>query len=151
GFVLFWIVYNHVTAAGNARVLYPPLAWMNALVCAYCLIQAVAGPGEKFAFLDWEHLSMPRNRGGDDPRLAGPLAVTGMTAEFFLVMILLWAQEIAGSRLPSVRLALGALVAANLVFLLMPGNRGAFLLLVLAFPVFLYLFRRELGVLRVAR
>ncbi len=151
GLMLFWVVYNHVADSGDPRVLHPALAWMNGLVCLYCLIQAVAGPGEKFALLDWEYLAMPRNRGGDDPRLAGPFAAPGMTAEFFLVMIFLWAHELTRKPRWPMRVALAGLVAANLVFLLMTGNRGAFLLLVLAFPAFLYLFRKELGVLRAAR
>src|SRR5690606_12481330 len=48
-------------------------------------------------------------------------------------------------------LALAGLIVANLIFMLMTGNRGAFILLVLAFPAFLYLFRTELGVIRAAR
>src|SRR5690606_14941740 len=134
GILLFWIVYNHVVDTRDPRSLYGALAWMNAAVCLYCLIQAVAGPGEKFAFLDWEYLSMPRNRGGDDPRLAGPFAAPGMTAEYFLVSILMWAHELTRKPRWPVRLALAGLIVTNLIFMLMTGNRGAFILLVLAFP-----------------
>ena len=147
GFLVFILAYN-LARAESPRLLVNLFIWTNVLVVIYCLVQLSLGPGEKLYFFGNEDLWMHRNRGGGDPRLVGPFGTPGVTAAYLMSMTVILAYEILHAR-GGHRILLLGLVAANLGMMIATGNRGSFLVLLASMLWFLYLFRVQLGALRI--
>jgi O-antigen ligase len=150
GFLVMILTYNLVREARDSRLIVNLFIGVNILVLIYCLVQLSVGPGERMYFFGSEHLWMHRNRGGGDPRLVGPFGTTGCTAAYLMSMTVILAYEILHSRGWRRNLLLG-IVAANLGMMIATGNRSSFILLIGSMLWFLYLFRAELGFVRIVQ
>jgi hypothetical protein len=121
---------------------------MNLIVIIYCAIQFAAGPNVKVVPFGIEEMTMIPAR--EDNRLVGPFSATGTTSEFLVIMIFLILHQFFYVQKNWQRYSLIALATANLLFLVATGNRGGFLTLVGGAALFIWMFRRELGMKRVA-
>lgn len=146
--VVFLLAYNFARSVETERSVLDVLLVINALAGAYCALQLTAGPGERFTPFGIESLAFNVNRNPDDPRLVGPFGNPGSTAGYFTLMTLVCAVEYIFAR-GRRKLMVQLLIGLNLLGLVATGNRTGFLILVAMFPVFLYVFRRELGAKRI--
>lgn len=119
---------------------------MNIIVIIYCAIQFAAGPNVKIVPFGIQEMTMIPARA--DNRLVGPFAATGTTSEFLIILIFLIIHQYFYTRQRWQRYGLVALATANLLFLVATGNRGGFLSLIGGALLFLWMFRKELGVKR---
>ena len=122
---------------------------MNLVVVIYCGIQMYVGPGVTVRMFGLDEMAMLPAR--DDNRLLGPFNATGVTSEFLVIMVFLILHRLLLSKNVRFRRGLIVLAFVNLGMLVATGNRGGFLSLLGGSVLFLWLFRRELGVLRVVR
>jgi O-antigen ligase len=150
GLLVFVLMYNMAREIENPRYIVNLLIAANVASVIYCLIQFSVGPGERMVFFGNDNLWMHRNRGGGDPRLVGPFGTPGITAAYFMTMSVLLVYEILHSRYYR-RFALWVLLAVNVAMMMATANRGSFLVLLASLLGFLYLFRRQLGVMRAFR
>ncbi|MEX2123296.1 MAG: O-antigen ligase family protein [Woeseia sp.] len=120
---------------------------MNIVVIIYCAIQMAAGPGVKVIPFGIDEMTMIPGR--DDNRLTGPFAATGVTSEFFVILILLLVYRLLITQGIWLRIGIILLAGINLAFLVATGNRGGFLSLIGGAALFLWLLRKELGFRRV--
>jgi O-antigen ligase len=147
--VVFILSYNFarsVETEGSALTL---LLVINALVVGYCVLQLTAGPGERFTPFGIDALAFNVNRTPDDPRLVGPFGNPGSTAGYFTLMTLVCAVAymfVRGGK----KLLVQLLIGLNLLGIVVTGNRTGFLTLLVMFPLFLFVFRSELGAKRIA-
>mgnify|MGYP001822851293 FL=1 len=141
-FGIFFIVYNYVSRSGNVRGFFNILLWMNVLFDLYCFAQLLMGidPG---AALGMGDLSLQANRA--DSRLAGPFTAVGMTAEYLVIQIMLLLHMYMHESKKTKKVFVASVAMANLAFLVATGNRGGFIILVLGVVLYLFWFRRELG------
>ena len=84
------------------------------------------------------------------PRLTGPFNAVGMTAEYLVIMIFLIAYELLHNKNPRTRMLLYVLMAADIGLVVATGNRGGFLSLLGGSVLFLWVFRKDLGLVRSA-
>jgi O-antigen ligase len=147
GLLVFVLAYNLAREVDGPRYLVNLLVGANILAVIYCLVQFSVGPGERMTFFGMSDLWMHRNRGAGDSRLVGPFGTPGITAAYFMSMTVMLAYEILHSRKYR-RVALSILAAANVAMIMATANRGSFLVLIASMIGFLFLFRRELGVVR---
>lgn len=143
-FAVFILAYNFARFAKSERSVVNVLLATNVLVVGYCVLQLLAGPGERFTPFGIDEFQFNSNRNPDDPRLVGPFSNPGSTAGYFTLMLLVCVVELmyaAGRR----RFLVQMLVGFNLLGLVATGNRTGFLILLVMFPAFLLLFRRVLG------
>ena len=146
-FVVFLLAYNFAQLVEKERSVVDILLVINVLIVIYCLLQLTVGPGESFVPFGIDAFAFNQNREGD-ARLIGPFRNPGSTAGYFMLTILACAVELlfaSGWR----RLLVQLLIALSLLGLVATGNRANFLTLVAMFPVFLFVFRREMGARRV--
>ena len=143
--LMFYIVYNFVRETRDVALVIRVLIIINILVVIYSIVQVNVGP--RFSLFGIEQLAIKGARGGDDPRLAGPYNV-GITAEMFVLSMLLFAYLSIHIRSALKRNLLYFLMALNLACLIATANRGGFLTLIGGAGLFLIMFRRELGVKR---
>lgn len=146
-FLFFYIVYNYVRESASIHKIVMVLAILNVLVIIYCTIQMLYGT-EKTALFGIKELTMLHARGGSEPRLLGPFAAAGITAEYLVLSMMVIAYELLHTPIAKTRLFLYLLMAANVGLLVATGNRGGFLSLLGGGLLFLYAFRRELGFAR---
>jgi O-antigen ligase len=146
-FLLFYLVYNFIIREKDWQFVFGLLIVLNILVAIYTAIQFVAGDTVITLFGINEFYMLPI-RG--DGRLTGPFKATAATAEYFVFQNLLLAYLYI-KRPGFHRVLVGSLFAANFVFLVATGNRGGFITFVLGGLLFLYFFRREIGIARVAK
>lgn len=141
-FCIFFVVYNYVVRSGNVRGFFNVLLWMNVLFDIYCFAQLLMGvdPGAALGLGD---LSLQSNR--LDSRLAGPFTAVGMTAEYLVIQIMLLLHMYMHEQKKKKKIFVASVVMANLAFLVATGNRGGFLILILGVLLYLFWFRRELG------
>lgn len=148
--VVFLLAYNYARLVREDKIVINTLLAMNSAIIVYCALQLSAGAGNSFVPFGIDSLAFNSNRDPSDPRLVGPFDNPGTTAGYFTLMTLIAAVELifsAGSR----RLFVQILVVANMAGILATGNRASFLILLAAFPMFIVIFRRELGARRVAQ
>jgi O-antigen ligase len=151
GFLILILTYNLARELKDPRFLINLFIGVNVLVLVYCLVQlTIVGPGERLYFFGNENLWMHRNRGGGDPRLVGPFGTPGLTAAYLMSMTVILVYEILHSR-GWRRILLLGVVLANLGMMIATGNRGSFLVLLVSMLWFLYMFRRELGFVRIVQ
>jgi O-antigen ligase len=141
-FAIFFIAYKYVSRSGNLRGFFNILLWMNVLFDLYCFAQLLMGvdPGAALGLGD---LSLQANR--VDSRLAGPFTAVGMTAEYLVIQIMLLLHMYMHESKKTKKVFVASVAMANLAFLVATGNRGGFLILVLGVILYLFWFRRELG------
>jgi O-antigen ligase len=146
-FCLFYVFYNAVIRIRDPKFFVNLLLTLNWLVVFYCGLQLLnTMPWFPIDLRDLPlGLGIEGNRGGGDPRLAGPFGAIGLTAEYLVLSTILIAfvslYRVSGHSRPSL-VVLGTL---NLLFLIATGNRGGFLVLVGGGLLFLYMFRDKLS------
>lgn len=146
-FVLFYIAYTFAKNAKEPNTILNVLVLLNIIVILYCYLQLVIG-FERFAFFGIEEFTIHQNR--LDQRLSGPFNAVGITAEYLAIQILLLAYLLLHELKKRRKLLLYGLIAANFAFLTATGNRGGLISLIIGGFIFLYLYRRELGLFKVA-
>ena len=150
GFCVFLLAYNFTRKVEEARAATDVLLIMNVLVLCYCALQLIAGPGEAFRPFGIAAFEFNSNRDPSDPRLVGPFATPGATAGYFTLMILASAVDLVFAENRR-KLFVSALTGLNVIGLVATGNRTGFIILLAMFPVCLFVFRRELGSVRIAQ
>jgi len=146
-FLVFWITYDVTLRVENIRSIILVFLVMNIAVAVYCTIQIALGPGTKLVLFGIEEISMLPAR--KDNRLTGPFRATGLTAEYFVIMIYVILYELLSTENFRYRFSLILLIGINLVLLLTTANRGGFLTLLGAGILFVWLFKKELGLRRI--
>lgn len=149
-FFVFLLSYNFAKLVRRERTVSDVLIVMNCAIVIYCALQLIAGPGESFSPFGIQAFEFNSNRDPDDPRLIGPFGNPGTTAGYFTLMVLVCAVDLVFAR--GLRtLMIMMLAGLNVLGLVATGNRTGFLVLLALFPVFLFVFRRELGSVRVTQ
>jgi O-antigen ligase len=143
--LMFYVVYNFVRETKDVDLVIRTLIILNILVVIYSIIQVNVGP--RFALFGIPELSIQGARGGGDPRLRGPYGV-GITAELFVLSILLFAYLLIHVKSAIKRNGIYLLMALNLGCLIATANRGGFLSLIGGAGLFLIMYRSTLGVKR---
>ncbi len=146
-FLVFWITYDITLRVENIRSIVLVFLVMNVAVAIYCAIQIAAGPGQKVVLFGIEEMSMFAAR--EDNRLVGPFHAAGITAEYFVIMIYIMLYELLSTKNFRYRSSLILLIGIDLLLLLTTANRGGFLTLLGAGILFIWVFRKELGLRRV--
>lgn len=146
-FILFYLVYNFVRSRNDARQMWAILAAINVVVLIYCALEMVAGSAgmRLFGLAEWEI----RSSRADYGRLNGPFRATAMTAEYLGIQALICIYALMRSRDRHSTLLWSALLLGNFGFMIATGNRGGIVSLVVGLAVFLFLFRKELGAVKI--
>ena len=144
-FLLFYMVYNYFLRVGDEgpRQFWQVLIVLNILVLLYCLLQLSAGLTGRVSF-GLEEFTLNPVR-GEHQRLTGPFQATAMTAEYLCIQNIIIMYAIMHTTMRRNQKLLWMLFALNCGTLVMTGNRGGIVALVLGLLVFIYLFRKELG------
>lgn len=87
----------------------------------------------------------------DRGRLVGPFGPPGPNAGYFALSIILFGYALIHANSRMMRAVLIGLILGNFAFLVATGNRGGFLSLIVGGFAFLWIFRRDMGVLRALR
>ena len=146
-FIVFYLVYNYVRASGGCRDIWNILAVLNVLVLIYCGLEMMVGLGQE-QLLGIEELTLKSGRAAEG-RLSGPFRATAMTAEYLGIQSLLCAYALMQKMNTWSRVFWRGLLAGNLGFMIATGNRGGVVSLAVGLLAFLFLFRKELGMLKV--
>lgn len=146
-FLVFYLVYNFIVRDSDGfKVVWRVLAVMNILVIGYCTLQALGG--ERVTFLGAKEFAFNRVVGYGS-RLTGPFQATAMMAEYLSIQILLYGYALMHETRRRNAMFYLALIITNCIFLIMTGNRGGIITLVIGALLFLFVFRRELGAARI--
>jgi hypothetical protein len=143
--MLFYMVYSFVKRLRSPADIFDTLLFQNLLVVAYCYVQLLVG-FDRMSFFGIEEFSLHQNR--LDQRLSGPFNAVGITAEYLVIQILIAGYVLLHEKSVRKRLFLFALIASNFAFLVATGNRGGFISLIFGGLLFLFHYRREIGLLR---
>lgn len=145
-YMVMCIAYDATLRFKDSRNAVMVLFVMNIIVVIYCAIQFAAGPNVKIVPFGIQEMAMIPAR--PDNRLVGPFVATGTTSEFLIILIFFIIHQYFYTQQRWQRYGLIALATANLLFLVATGNRGGFLSLIGGSFLFLWMFRKELGVRR---
>lgn len=145
-FLVFWLCHDLVGRFKEPTSIINVFIWMNVLVIVYCAIQLWVGPGGRFRLFGLSDLSITRVR--EDGRLSGPFESAELTAQYFVVMVFLILHQFWHAESGWSRRGLILLIAINIALLVATGSRGEFLVLLGGCGLYLWLFRRRLGVMR---
>jgi len=140
--ILFYMSYKFISDENDIHTIFKCLFICNLLVILYCIIQLIVGFGE-FQFLGIKEFSFIQNRA--DNRLLGPFNAPGITAEYLVIQCILLAYYSLTTNF--YKKSVFILIFCNVAALVGTGNRGGFISFFLAFFLFIYLFRKEIGVL----
>jgi O-antigen ligase len=146
-YMVLCIAYDLVFRFRNLSDVVVVFFIMNIIVAIYCAIQFAAGPNVKIVPFGIAEMTMIPAR--EDNRLVGPFMATGVTSEFLVIMIFLIVHQFFYVQKAWQKWALVALGTTNLLFLVATGNRGGFLTMIGGAGLFVWMFRKELGVKRV--
>jgi len=146
--LVFWLAYDLTLRFENLRSVVHVFIAINLLVLVYSAVQMWRGYDVPLTFFGFSEMSMEAAR--EDGRITGPFGGSGMLAEYFVTSIYLVLYQFLTTTQPRHRLGLGLLTIANIAFLISTASRGGFLTFVVAGGLFLWMFRKELGVARVA-
>lgn len=151
-FILFYLVYNYLMRVQDWHFIWRILIILNVLIVGYSLLQAAAG-GTRIQVLGIEELSFGQSRVWEtgSSRLAGPFTATAMTAEAIVILMLIAAYSIIHETRPRIKILLALLIGMDSAFLVATGNRGGIISLVLGGVLFMYAYRRELGMKNVLK
>ena len=145
-FLVFWLCHDLTNRFERQSSAINVFIWMNVLIVIYCFVQLWIGPGERFKLFGLSEISMTRVRA--DGRLTGPFESAEITAQYFVIMIFVVVHQYWYTHDAWVRRGLILLIATNVGLLVATGSRGEFLLLIGGAGLYLWLFRRRLGVMR---
>lgn len=141
---LFYMSFSYFREEKDLESFFKALIVSNVLVVSYTIVQGFVGFGQ-FSLFGLQELSILENRA--DNRLVGPFLAVGVTAEYLIFQSLLLAHYMVQCG-KFRRLGL-ALLLCNMAILVGTGNRGGFLVALLAIIVFLYFYKRYIGTRRV--
>ncbi|MGI9234002.1 MAG: O-antigen ligase family protein [Woeseiaceae bacterium] len=145
-FLVFWLCYDLTQRFEKASSIVDVFIVMNVVVVIYCTIQLLIGPGERLILFGIEEINMTRVRA--DGRLTGPFESAEITAQFLVLMQFLILHQFWYAGSAGYKRILVALGTTNFAFLVATGSRGEFLVLIGGLLIYLWLFRRRLGVMR---
>ena len=146
-FILFYLVYNFIRHQSAWRDVWAILAVLNVLVLIYCIIEMVAGSaGIRFFGMSELEIKSARAETG---RLSGPFRAVAMTAEYMGIQSLICVYALMRFSNVRSRIFWFGLLAGNLGFMIATGNRGGVIALAIGLAVLMYLFRRELGFMKI--
>lgn len=148
-FVLFYLVYNYFRQSKDLRYAFNLVLIMNFLVVCYGLIQLTVGFNQ-FSFFGIGELAFSANL-EEKQRLIGAFSGAGVNGEYFAILILFIGYMASFETRIRIKIVLLALMALNFGLLVATGSRGSFLSLVGGGLIFLWAFRKQLGVVAVAK
>lgn len=148
-FVLFYIVYNYFRQTGDYRYAFKLFMWMNILVILYGVIQLSVG-FERFAFLGISEFAFAE-QSETKQRLVGTFGAAGVNGEYFALQILFIGYLLMYESRRRIRVFLLMIAMANFGFLVATGSRGSFISFIGGVILFLWIFRKELGVAAISR
>ncbi len=142
-FILFYIVYNYVRTSGSYRDMWNILAIANLLVLIYCVILLVVGSSgiQMFGVSEFEISSKREEQG----YFSGPFRDVGNFADYMAIQTLIAIYALMRFDVSRIRIFWFVILAGNMAFLVAAGSRGGLVALVIGLVVFLFLFRKELG------
>jgi O-antigen ligase len=143
--VLFYMSYHFISEEEDIHAFFKLLFLCNALVICYCIVQLIVGFGE-FRFLGIKEFTFQQNR--LDRRLVGPFNAVGITAEYLVIQCLLIGYYIM--TVNRYRMAGVILIFSNIAVLIGTGNRGGFISFIVGLILFNYVFRKSLGLKKIA-
>jgi len=146
--ILFYLVYNAIRNSTTPNFIINALIIQNCILVVYCIIQLLYGDISFKPFgineFKWIH-----GRGGSEPRLTGPFRASGITAEYFLILIMLYVNQLLSSFANTSRLLLGTLMFFNLGLMVATGNRTALIILaVVLLPYLIYHYRLRVNAMQ---
>ena len=146
--LLFYLIYNYVTRTEDWRSLFTALLATNAIVVVACLVEIALGDNQfrLFGVNDWRIGSSRADQG----RLVGPFGSTHTTADYLVTQCMLIGFWLVKDQAKHTRWLM-LLLGLNFMCLVATGDRGGFVEIVIGSVLFLYLFRRDIGGLRVAK
>lgn len=145
-FMVMWIAYDLTMRVDKLQTIVNIFLIMNVFVVIYCVIQLIAGPGERVVLFGINELHMMRVRA--DRRLTGPFGAAGIQAEYTVIILFLVLYQMIQAREFWNKVGLFLLGTTNLLLLITTGNRGGFLVLIGAGMMFLWMFRKVIGPVR---
>ncbi|MEL7450229.1 MAG: O-antigen ligase family protein [Pseudomonadota bacterium] len=143
-YLFFYLSYNYFREYRDFKQGILMFLWLNILVLAYCTIQLVAGD-QAVAFLGVQEFKLQGNL-IEKQRLIGPFGSAGTNGEFFALNILISGFLLMNYREFGRLWMIVPVALGNLAFLIATGSRGSFLALVIGILMFMFMFRRQLGV-----
>ncbi len=149
-FVLFYIVYNYlISTEADSRAGLRMLVASAVLVAAYCILQFFVG-FDSYSVGGIKEFSFAQNL-ENLRRLVGPFNAAGINGAFFVLQILLFGYLFlyTESRLP--KLFYAGMAAVFFGFLVATGSRGSFLTAIGGIGLFAWVFRRDIGTMRMMR
>lgn len=146
--LVFWLAYDLTQRFADLRGMVNVFVAINVLVFVYSVVQLWRGFDEPLTFFGFDEISMEPVR-IEDGRITGPFGGSGIVAEYFVTSIYLLLYQLLSSTQPRHRLFFGLLAMANFALLVATQSRGGFLTFVGAGAIFLWMFRKELGVVRI--
>ena len=145
-FMVMWIVYDLTMRVDRLQTIVNIFLIMNVFVVIYCVIQLIAGPGERVVLFGINELHMMRVRA--DRRLTGPFGAAGIHAEYTVIILFMILYQMIMTKEFWTKVGLFLLGSTNLLLLITTGNRGGFLVMLAAGMMFLWMFRRVIGPVR---
>ena len=145
-FLVFWICFDLTNRFADPLSIVNVFIAMNILAAIYCGIQLWLGPGERLVLFGISEMSMTRVRA--DGRLSGPFESAEITGEYFALMQFVVLHQYWYTSKSWYKRVLVGLAVVNLALLVATGTRGPFLLLLGGAFVYLWLFRKRLGIKR---
>lgn len=145
-FLIFWLCYDLANRLEKPSSIVDVFIAMNVVVVIYCVVQLVIGPGERLILFGIEEINMTRVRA--DGRLTGPFESAEITAQYLVLMQFLIFHQFWYAGSAWYKRTLVVLATTNFAFLVATGSRGEFLVFIGGLLIYLWLFRRRLGVMR---
>lgn len=145
---IFYIIFNYIIRTERIMDVINMLIWTNVLVVIYSVIQMKVGYGSA-SIMGIEDLTLTQNRA--DARLAGPFNAVGITAEYMVIQIFLILYKYFHEDSKRIRFLLLGILAGNMGVMVGTGNRGGFVVMILAAVIFFFMFRRTFGTLRMVK
>ena len=147
--VIFYLIYNFVLNDANPKAFFTLLIVMNIIVIVYCLIKLLPGI-EHFSFFGIDELSLTASKEAQR-RLVGPFNAVGLNAEYHVIQMFILGYLLLSKNVKWKQRGILALISANFAFLVASGNRGGVFTLVIGGVLFFWLYRKELGLLRMLK
>jgi O-antigen ligase len=148
-FILFIIVYNFFRYRPDAKYALNLLVMMNVLVVIYGLIQITVG-FDQFAFFGVSEWAFEKNL-ETKQRLIGAFGPAGVTGAYYAMQMLAVGYLFIQPARYTKKFFLTVLLLANFGLLVGTGSRGSFLVLLGGVVLFLWFFRREMGLVKIAQ
>jgi hypothetical protein len=152
-FVLFYIVYNYIVNERDYKLFFNIIIILNILVIAYALIQFQLG-FEEYSLFEIKELSIEKNKltnRGEAFRLrGGPFKNIGMNAEYMVIQIMILGYLVIFGKGKWKKALLLGLIALNTIILIGTGNRGGFFSLIFGGLLFFFIYRKELGLIKMS-